>query len=84
MFATAENRRVAHYVSPVQIVKALATDVFVVDWNQRDVLYLFPSMKMIMGTLGMLESFQGTALLIIPCWLTQPWVLWLKPRPGGV
>ena len=80
LFATAENKKLEAYVSPVPDSQAVAVDAFRVDWNWWDEVYLFPPTSLLLRVLQVLETFRGRALLITPDWPHQAWFPLLTRR----
>ena len=73
LFATIHNRRLPAFVSPLPHPQAWATDALAMDWNDLHA-YLFPPFTMLLQVLRKIQNTtSGEFILIVPCWLAQPW-----------
>ena len=72
MFATADNKKLPLYVSPILDPQALAVDSLSMDWTGLD-MYLFPPTAVLGKVVNKLRNEEGIATLIAPAWPKQPW-----------
>lgn len=85
LFASRDSHLLPLFLSLTERTPAGGPDAFKVDWNAWGFIYLFPPphTQVMLRVMAKLEKFQGQALLIAPCWETQPWfpmLLRLQPR----
>ena len=72
MFATADNKKLPLYVSPILDPQALAVDALSMNWTGLD-LYMFPPTAILNKVLNKLRTEECSAILIAPAWPKQPW-----------
>ena len=73
LFATRNNTRLPLFVSPVRDSAAVGVNALSLDWNQWEIVYLFPPTNLLSKVLNHLQSFRGKAILITPNWPNQAW-----------
>ena len=73
LFATAQNKKLPTYVSPIPDPEAWALDALVQPWD-RVVAYAYPPMSLIRPVLNKVRQSQDLELILIaPCWPQQEW-----------
>jgi ribonuclease HI len=78
IFATARNTKLPRYISPEFDPLAVASDAFSVQW-QGEKVYAHPPVILITQTLRRIEQERVEAVVVVPCWQSQPWwPLWTK------
>ena len=73
LFATAENHQLPLYVAPNIDQKAVGADAMSLDWNQWEVIFLFPPMNLMLKVLDKLRTFRGIVALVAPLWPKSIW-----------
>ena len=78
MFASRLNHKVNKYVSWGKDPSALYTDAFTVDWDEWELIYLFPPFSLIAKCLRRIRRTSATVILIVPEWSGQSWFAKLR------
>lgn len=73
LFATHLNSQMPSYVSPCPDPAARAWDAFSLDWNEWEMIYLFPPVQLIPETIWKLWQYRGRGVLIAPLWRSAEW-----------
>ena len=74
LFATAENRVVPRFISPVPHPEAQAVDALSLDWPQGVLLYAFPPTPLVQVLLQKVRQEPGLRLILIASMAsTKPW-----------
>ena len=73
LFASRLNFQVQPYVSWKPDPGALAVDAFSIVWSEFRLTYIFPPFALINRVLCKITQEQAEAIVIVPCWATQPW-----------
>ena len=73
LFASRLNHKLCNYVSWVKDPCALYSDAFTVDWDEWDLIYLFPPFSLVSKCLRRIRRTSATVILVVPEWSGQPW-----------
>ena len=74
LFATAENRVVPRFYSPVPHPEALAVDALSRDWPRGELLYAFPPTALVQALLQKVRQEPGLQLILVASMSpTKPW-----------
>ena len=73
LFASRINHQVTKYVSWKPDPYAVHIDAFTLDWGDVSLAYIFPPFCIIGRCLQKILLEKATAIIIVPCWSTQPW-----------
>ena len=69
------STRLPNYCTSYKSLNTPYMEAFSVNWDQWQVIYLFPPPIMMLKVLNKLKTYKGQALLVFPDWPSAPWYL---------